>query len=146
MLAVIGSVQFFVFILLVGIAYTFLKRRKVGENGRSVQTRGVNAGAEGKPGLNYAVVTGGNGCLGKRMVKNLLADGRYKVHSLDLRIPREEDRNPVNPYIASKQAAERLVRAANAPHVCNETLWPLWWYQKCHIASTDAVVGQLLHR
>jgi len=31
MLAVIGSVQFFVFILLVGIAYTFLKRRKVGK-------------------------------------------------------------------------------------------------------------------
>ena len=28
------------------------------------------------------------------MVKNLVADGRYKVHSLDLRIPREEDRSP----------------------------------------------------
>ena len=52
---------------------------------------GTRLGAEGK--VN-AVVTGGNGCLGKRMVKNLVADGRYKVHSLDLRIPREEDRSP----------------------------------------------------
>ena len=91
MLAVIGSVRFFVFILLVGIAYTFLKRRKVGKTVVVYKRVWVNAGAEGK--VN-AVVTGGNGCLGKRMVKNLVADGRYKVHSLDLRIPREEDRSP----------------------------------------------------
>jgi len=90
MLAVIGKVHFFVFILLVGIAYTFLKRRKVGKPVVAYKRVWVNAGTEGK--VN-AVVTGGNGCLGERMVKNLLADGSYKVHSLDLRIPREEDRS-----------------------------------------------------
>ena len=44
MLAVIGSVQFFVFVLLVGIAYTFLKRRKVGKTVVVYKRVWLNAG------------------------------------------------------------------------------------------------------
>ena len=40
-----------------------------------------------------AVVIGGNGALGKALVKSLLNDGGYKVHVLDLGIPKETNRN-----------------------------------------------------
>ena len=40
-----------------------------------------------------ALVTGGSGMLGKEIVKFLLRHGGYKVHSLDLFIPEEENRN-----------------------------------------------------
>ena len=40
-----------------------------------------------------ALVTGGSGMLGREIVSCLLKDGGYKVHSLDLFIPQEENRN-----------------------------------------------------
>ena len=40
-----------------------------------------------------ALVTGGSGSLGREIVSCLLKDGGYKVHSLDLFIPEEENRN-----------------------------------------------------
>ena len=90
LLAAIGSMQFFVCILLVGIVYVLYKRRKVGKTAVVYKRLRVNAGAEGKVNT---VVTGGNGCLGKSIVKNLLADGGYNVNSLDLVIPGDKDRN-----------------------------------------------------
>ena len=57
---------------------------------RRVVVNQTNAQTEGK--VN-AVVIGGNGCLGKSLVKCLLEDGEYRVHSLDLLIPDEEQRN-----------------------------------------------------
>ena len=45
-----------------------------------------------KPRVN-AMVTGGSGRLGREIVNWLLKDGGYKVHSLDLFIPEEENRN-----------------------------------------------------
>lgn len=47
-----------------------------------------------------ALVLGGNGSLGKAIVKCLLDDGKYKVHSLDLWIPDQDSLNPqVNSYV-----------------------------------------------
>ena len=57
---------------------------------RRVVVNQTNAQTEGKVNV---VVIGGNGCLGKSLVKCLLEDGEYKVHSLDLLIPDEEQRN-----------------------------------------------------
>ena len=53
----------------------------------------MNTAAEREDRVNV-VVTGGNGCLGKSLVKCLLENGGYNVHSLDLWIPEEEHRNP----------------------------------------------------
>ena len=50
--------------------------------------------------LDNAVVIGGSGYLGKRLVRQLVEDGNYKVHSLDLSIPPPSRRNPdVSSYI-----------------------------------------------
>ena len=45
------------------------------------------------PAKINALVTGGSGMLGREIVTCLLKDGGYKVHSLDLFIPEEENRN-----------------------------------------------------
>ena len=60
-----------------------------------------------------ALVTGGSGSLGKAIVQRLLDDGGYEVHSLDLRIPDERDRNPhVSFYIqADVTSLDDLVTA-----------------------------------
>ena len=57
---------------------------------RRVEVNQTNAESEEKVNT---VVVGGNGGLGKSLVKCLLEDGEYKVHSLDLMIPDEEERN-----------------------------------------------------
>ena len=41
-----------------------------------------------------AVVIGGSGYLGKRLVKQLIDNGNYRVHSLDLAIPPDTKRDP----------------------------------------------------
>ena len=48
---------------------------------------------------NNALVTGGSGMLGREIVSCLLKDGGYKVHSLDLFIPEEENCNSEVCYI-----------------------------------------------
>ena len=45
------------------------------------------------PSKVNALVIGGSGMLGKEIVNGLLKDGGYKVHSLDIFIPKEENRN-----------------------------------------------------
>ena len=78
------------------MALTFYKRWKAGKGKSSVSYRKVDvneldtAAVKGKATV---LVTGGNGVLGKTIVKYLLQDGGYKVHSLDLWIPDEGDRN-----------------------------------------------------
>ena len=42
-------------------------------------------------GEAIALVTGGCGCLGREIVSKLVADGSYRVHSLDLNIPPKEE-------------------------------------------------------
>lgn len=44
--------------------------------------------------LSNAVVIGGSGYLGKRLVKQLVESAEYNVHSLDLSIPPETKRDP----------------------------------------------------
>ena len=75
-------------------------RRAKGQSGPKVSFRTVTVKEEAEveeemdeeeKEKTHALVTGGNGCLGRALVKSLLEDGGYHVHSLDLRIP-EEDR------------------------------------------------------
>ena len=91
-----------IFILLVGTTYTLYRRGKSKVRKRepvSYRRVKVNPGTEGK--VN-AIVTGGNGCLADKIIKYLLQDGGYNVHSLDLWIPEEKDRNPeICTYIQS---------------------------------------------
>ena len=60
-----------------------------------------------------ALVTGGSGSLGKAIVRRLLEDGGYEVHSLDLKLPEEKDRNPhVSSYVqADVTSLDDLVTA-----------------------------------
>jgi len=85
----------FLFAVLGAVAFVLYKRWKNRKGKSTVSYRKVevnkrDAGVEGNVNV---VVTGGNGYVGKRIVKYLLQDGGYKVHSLDLWIPDEEDRN-----------------------------------------------------
>ena len=85
----------FIFAFLVCIVYVLYKRRRGGRQRAAVSYKRVEVttAAERKDRVNV-LVTGGIGCLGKSLVKFLLDDGGYNVHSLDLWIPKEEHRNP----------------------------------------------------
>ena len=94
----------FIFILLALILLVLYKRRLSSSRlcGPRVSYRKVDVlKADGsKSGKIRAVVTGGNGGTGSAIVKRLVEDGAYEVHSLDLSIPDEEDRDPrVSSYI-----------------------------------------------
>ena len=73
------------------------KRSKAKGKRQSVAHRSVEVNKEllylEDPTKINALVTGGSGTLGKEIVKHLLMNGGYKVHSLDLFIPEEENRN-----------------------------------------------------
>ena len=84
----------------------FRRRRKIA--GRSVSYRRVTMMRDDttttttttREHRTRALVTGGSGCLGSALVAHLVEDGGYEVHSLDLLIPGEEDRDPhVSSYI-----------------------------------------------
>ena len=63
--------------------------------------------------LKNAVVIGGSGYLGKRLVKQLLDDGNYQVHSLDLTIPPDTKRHPgVRSYIQTDITEKEHVKKA----------------------------------
>lgn len=94
----------FLFATLGAIIFVFYKRWKASKRKRTVSYRKVevNKTDSGANGKVNAVVTGGNGYLGKRIIKYLLQDGGYNVHSLDLWIPDEKDHNfEVCSYIQS---------------------------------------------
>ena len=73
------------------------KGRKARRRRRVVTYRRVNVNTnllESKDSTKInALVTGGSGMLGREIIQILLSDGGYKVHSLDLVIPEEENRN-----------------------------------------------------
>ena len=48
---------------------------------------------EGEEGRVNVLVTGAEGALASHVVERLIKDGGYNVHCLDLRIPKEEQRN-----------------------------------------------------
>ena len=83
------------FAVLFGAIYAMYRQRK-NKGRRQVDYRTVETKktevleAEGK--IN-ALVTGGSGALGREIVRQLIEDGGYRVYSLDLIIPDEEDRN-----------------------------------------------------
>lgn len=75
------------------------RKRRGAINGRTVPHRSVTGSAAGGGTRTRALVTGGSGSLGQVLVEHLL-DNDYEVHSLDLRIPEKEDRDPhVSSYI-----------------------------------------------
>ena len=82
-------------ILGAAVVFVFYKRWKAGKGKNTVSYRKVEVKKRDSAvqGKDTVVVTGGNGCLGRRIVKYLLQDGGYEVHSLDLWIPGEDDRN-----------------------------------------------------
>ena len=78
------------------------KRRLSKSRGPKVSYRKVDVlkADEGRTGKIRAVVTGGSGSIGSAVVTCLIEDGGYEVHSLDLAIPEEEDRDPrVSSYV-----------------------------------------------
>lgn len=92
-----SSTNLFLFAIVVGMAWMVYKRRKARGRRRVVTYRRVNVNttlleSEDSTKIN-ALVTGGSGMLGREIVQSLVTDGGYKVHSLDLAIPEEENRN-----------------------------------------------------
>lgn len=89
------SSVFNIFLLaaIVGILYLLYRSRMRRRAKRTVTYRTVE-GSRGarKPDQLSALVTGGNGGLGREIVQALLANGHYAVHSLDILLPEEEDR------------------------------------------------------
>ena len=83
------------FAVLFGAIYAMYRQRK-SKGKRQVDYRTVETkktevmDAEGKI---KALVTGGSGALGREIVRQLIEDRGYRVYSLDLIIPDEEDRN-----------------------------------------------------
>ncbi|XP_064400231.1 uncharacterized protein LOC135346519 [Halichondria panicea] len=66
-----------------------------------------------KGGENNALVIGGQGLLGKKLVQSLVKDGSYTIHSLDLYIPSESSRlQGVASYIQTDITNEKDVLKA----------------------------------
>lgn len=94
-----SSTNLFLFAAVVCLAYVIYKRRRASGRKRRVLTyrvvevnKPLLESAEEPTKIN-ALVTGGSGNLGREIVSCLLKDGGYKIHSLDLFIPEEENRN-----------------------------------------------------
>lgn len=85
----------FLFMALAGLLYFYYRKRKaatkkyVTYRTRVVRQRDENALGKKK----VALVTGGNGGLGKELVRILAENGDYEVHSLDLLLPDEDSSN-----------------------------------------------------
>ena len=92
-----SSTNLFLFAAIVGIVYMLYKRRKAKGKRPLVTYRQVEMNKalleSGDSAKINVLVTGGSGMLGKEIVHCLLKDGGYKVHSLDLLLPEEENRN-----------------------------------------------------
>ena len=92
-----SSTNLFLFAAVVCLAYMLYKRRKARGKRRVLTYRVVEVNKtlleSEEPTKINALVTGGSGRLGREVVSCLLKNGGYKVHSLDLFIPEEENRN-----------------------------------------------------
>ena len=92
-----SSTNLFLVAAVVCLAYVLYKRRKAKGKRRVLTYRVVEVNKplleSEDPAKINALVTGGSGMLGREIVSCLLKDGGYKVHSLDLFIPEEENRN-----------------------------------------------------
>ena len=88
-----------IFAALVGIAYYYFRTRKSRKQRCTVTYRTANVQTV-PSGKIKALVIGGNGRLGREILKTLISDGNYSIYSLDLLLPEEEDRNEgVSTYI-----------------------------------------------
>lgn len=84
-----SSFNIFLLMVLVGIAYMYYRRRKsVRRNSVTYRTKTVHP-VDPQDTKKVALVTGGSGSLGKELVKVLVDNGSYRVHSLDLLLPEE---------------------------------------------------------
>lgn len=98
----------FLFAVILGILYVYYKSRKNRRQKRAVTYRTIQV-REPVAGKVSAVVTGGNGALGREIVKSLLADGHYSVQSLDILLPEERDRvESVCAYIQADVTSDDL--------------------------------------
>ena len=90
-----------VVLITVVCVWALYKRSKLGRTRRKVNyQRVVVSDAPLQPDKINALVTGGSGMLGKEIIRCLIEDGGYNVHSLDLFIPEEKQRhNKVCSYI-----------------------------------------------
>ena len=92
-----SSTNLLMFAVLVCLVWMLYKRSKAKGKHQSIAHRRVEVNKKlldlkDLTKIN-ALVTGGSGTLGKEIVKHLLMNGGYKVHSLDLFIPEKENRN-----------------------------------------------------
>lgn len=92
-----SSTNLFLFAAVVCLAYMVYKSRRAKGKRRVLTYRVVEVNKQllesEEPAKTNALVTGGSGRLGREIVSYLLKDGGYKVHSLDLFVPEEENRN-----------------------------------------------------
>ena len=92
-----SSTSLLMFAVLVCLVWMLYKRSKAKGKRQSIAHRRVEVNKKlldlKDPTKINALVTGGSGTLGKEIVKHLLMNGYYKVHSLDLFIPEEENRD-----------------------------------------------------
>jgi len=90
----------FLFMALTGILYFYYRKRKSApKNFVTYRTRVVRQREEDSS-KKVVLVTGGNGGLGKELVRMLSEDGDYEVHSMDLLLPEDNSMNAlVHSYI-----------------------------------------------
>lgn len=86
----------FIFLSLLILLIVCLRRRRSSKHKkvhyRKLTVRDVSK--EDSSGKVCTLVTGGNGCLGKALIKALVEDGSYLVYSTDLTIPSEDRQHP----------------------------------------------------
>lgn len=81
-----------IFAALVFLVYALIKRSrgKKRQKELSCYRRIVCSTEAAKEGRARVIVTGGSGCLGRKLIEELVEDGGYEVHSLDVVMPADE--------------------------------------------------------
>ena len=86
-------------IALLLLVYALIKRSR-GRKSPSVYRRNVCLAETTVEGRVTVIVTGGSGCLGRKLIEELVEDGGYEVHSLDVVMPTDDAYVPgVSSYI-----------------------------------------------
>jgi sterol-4alpha-carboxylate 3-dehydrogenase (decarboxylating) len=88
-----SAFNIFLFAAILGVLYLYFRSRRNKKERHIVTYRTVQV-RESPRKLNEVpvLVTGGNGALGREIIKCLLADGNYAVYSLDILLPEEDNR------------------------------------------------------